>query len=225
MNNLLSKILLTLLSTVTVSTLSLSAAPAIPLQDLLIDIKPDIGFNPGDLVLNPDATLTPTVVVPNSFSAGDVARATDVNQNFAALESAVNNNTSGIDWVSVSYDSAFIDSGIILTNKTELAEVTLNVPSDGMVSLQFMGTVMCTNGTYRQYFSKIPVADEATGIIYLVMPDHTCNGNRAASVKSYVYEVEKGVNTFYLIGLNSNGGGEKVKIKGNVIATFYSRRY
>jgi len=224
MNNLLSKTLLTLLSAVTVSTMSLSAAPAVPLQDLLIDLSPDITFNPGDLVLDPDATLVPTVVVPNSFSAGDVARATDVNQNFASLESALNNNTSGIDWDFVSYDTALLDSGIDLTDKTELAEVTLNVPSDGMVSLQFMGTVMCTNGTYRQYFSKIPVAEES-GFFLLVSPDHTCNNARAASVKSYVYEVEKGVNTFYLIGLNSNGGGEKVKIKGVVTAKFYSRRY
>ena len=224
MNNLLSKTLLTLAGTLTATTMTLCAAPAVPVQDLVIDIDPGITFDPGDLVLDPGVSLTPTVVVPNSFSAGDVARANDVNQNFAALESAVNDSASGIDWVSVPYDSALVDSGIVLTDKKELATITLNVPSKGFISLQFMGTVMCTDGYYRQYFSKIPVSEES-GMILLTVADHTCNGVRNASVKNKVYEVEKGINTFYLIGQNSNGNDKKVKIKGNVIATFHSRRY
>ncbi len=224
MNNLLSKTLLTLAGTLTATTITLCAAPAVPLQDLIIDLDPGITFDPGDLVLDPGATLTPTVVVPNSFSAGDVARASDVNGNFAALENAVNDSTPGIDWASVSYDSALLSSGIVLTNKKELASVTLNVPSKGFVSLQFMGTVMCTDGYYRQYFSKIPVSQES-GLTIITPYDHTCNGVRNASVKNKVYEVEKGVHTFYLIGLNDSGNDKKVKIKGNVVATFYSRRY
>ena len=87
-----------------------------------------------------------------------------------------------------------------------------------------MGTVKCIDGYYQQYFSKIPVS-EASGMILLTVADHTCNGVRNALVKNKVYEVEKGVNTFYLIGQNSNGNDKKVKIKGNVIATFHSRRY
>jgi hypothetical protein len=218
MNNLLSKILLTLLSTVTVSTISLSAAPTVQLQDLLVDQKPDIVFNPGDLILNPDLLLTPTVVVPNNFSAGDVARAADVNQNFAALETAINNTTSGFDWTQVAHLVP-----IPIEGNTEIAKVIINAPSDGFVVADFAGQAKCASHTYHLWISDLK-PDGANDLMVLRLP-YSCNGNLHTPVEKNIFEVKEGINTFYLVGYVGGVTKVNLQILGQFVARFYSRRY
>lgn len=217
MNNLLSKTLFALLSVATVSTISLSAAPAIPLQDLLVDTVPDITFDPGILTFDPDAVLPPTVVVPNSFSAGEVARATDVNQNFAALESAINNSTSGVDWVQVAHTTP-----ITIHGTTKVAEVAINAPSDGFVVVDFMGQAKCSTDAYHLWISD-DEPNGATGLMVIRFP-YECNGKLHTPVEKHVFEVSKGISTFYLVGYKS-GTAVDLQIIGEMSATFYSRRY
>ncbi len=219
MNTLLSKTVLSLLSTAMVSTMALNAAPAVPLQDLLVDIKPGLSFDPGDLVLNPGALLAPTVVVPNSFSPGDVARAIDVNQNFATLENAINNSTSGVDWVQVAKLTP-----ITINGTTEIAEVVINAPSDGFVVANFMGQAKCSNNSYHIWISD--VKPNGTNNLMVLRLSYSCDSNRLQTpVEKHVFEVSEGINKFYLVGYTSGATEVKLQILGQLSATFYSRRY
>ena len=71
----------------------------------------------GLLMINPPA-LADTLAVPNDFAPGTPARSADVNENFAAVESAVNDNDSRITAIEqrgavLVYDGAGNDLGVL----------------------------------------------------------------------------------------------------------------
>lgn len=72
----------------------------------------------GLLMINPLA-LADTLAVPNEFAAGTPARSADVNENFAAVETAVNDNDSRITAIEqrgavLVYDGAGNELGVLV---------------------------------------------------------------------------------------------------------------
>lgn len=86
--------------------------------------------------------------IAGSFSDGDVLTATKMNE----VSSAVNDNDSrvsslesklpGVDWATISLQSVYLGNGV------NVGSVTLSVPGEGYVLVQFTGLACVTSGDW-----------------------------------------------------------------------------
>ena len=136
--------------------------------------------------------LAADLTIPNTFTAGTAAVAGEVNANFAAVESAVDDNNariganeadiaqlnsaaSGADesafpCVMISFPIIGIDCFFELgTAAVTVQQVTISAPTDGFVLLSFSGSLRIdhTNGTLSQVCYELSTAEAG--------PQPSCN--------------------------------------------------
>lgn len=144
----------------------------------------------GLLMINPPV-FADTLAVPNDFAPGTPARSADVNENFAAVESAVNDNVSRITAIEqrgavLVYDGAGNDLGVLI-----------NIADD---------ECCISVATSEGYIFSVKLADgsaagtsTSAGSLYFESTD--CSGtayhNEPAGFLSRLYDLSGVVNWYY----------------------------
>ena len=90
------------------------------------------------------------LAVPNTFSAGTPAKASEVNDNFTAAKTAVDDNFARLPmvWASTDENPAAIEVDPYV-NPIETNTVTITVPSDGAITISGSAKVSSTSRAFR----------------------------------------------------------------------------
>ena len=166
----------------------------------------------------------------NIFQANTPAVAQDVNDNFTAVETAVNDNDDRIDAnesnivdINTELDSvpgvAFVkqaSSASLTGSYSNIMSITVNVPSSGYVFTTATGMIQVSNKTSSSssdYCSVYVGMSDASNTnpdtytrFYISGIGPSGSFNIPYSVQ-HVYPVTTGSNTFYLVGIENGGSG------------------
>jgi hypothetical protein len=177
------------------------------------------------------------VVLPYTFSAGETAKAGEVNANFETLKNAVNSkykaletmvngkqdkfSSAGVEWL-------YIDArDINLRGETkEIGHVTLSAPSDGYVVVRFDGRAIASKGDQLVLAASDDLEwDGNDGITTVFGYDDEYNVRNFSHTR--IYTVNEGNHIFYAIGENVShtDGTGKAYIWATLSATFFPNRY
>ncbi len=157
------------------------------------------------------------VTIPNSFTDGDVISAGDMNANFTAVETAVNNNesdiaTNGSDIAALQAAQVgaaqSVDAGAITVNTTtsSLASVAVSAPAAGYVLVITSAEMIFnhTNGT----LSNMNYGVSEVGTTYdndqdkdVTIPSAAPSGSYTLTTSAQkIFPVTAGAHTFYAVG-------------------------
>lgn len=156
------------------------------------------------------------VTIPNTFTAGEIAVAADVNANFTEVKTAVDDNnnrlgtleTSGFDYVSyINIDEDTLAVRGDSPEFSEIASVTVVAPADGhiMVTASGYGCIHTANEYVQIILSKSSTAISGIyGNFYSVNAGATnqvCSTGQSTSYSfKYAEPVSVGsTNTYYII--------------------------
>jgi len=159
------------------------------------------------------SAISADVAIPNTFTAGSTAKASEVNENFTALK----NGLGGIEWANIS------SGGVNFHDVTVIATVTLDVPTDGYIVVHFDGRAKPSVGD-RLVLAASDDGDwhinDGTVSIYGDGHTHSFSHTR-------VYQVSAGSHDFDAVGqIWVNYGGDDIaSVYGTLTATFYPNRY
>jgi len=157
------------------------------------------------------------VTLPNTFSANTPAVADEVNANFTAVKTAVDNNNARLNVLEAATFDYKRDISIIANNLavrhdspeySKITSVTVTAPADGfvMVTASGRGCIHTANKYVQLLLSSSPTAYSSLSSNYLAISgastDQSCGVGQSVSFSfTHTEPVSEGsVNTYYFIG-------------------------
>lgn len=115
------------------------------------------------LTLVASPVLASEVTIPNEFSAGTAAKAAEVNANFNAVKTGVDDNYARLPMVWASTheggNASYIEAAPYDGSDIETNSLTITVPSDGVITMSGSMTIISSNSAY---FYILPQLDGVT---------------------------------------------------------------
>ncbi len=189
------------------------------------------------------STWAGSVTIPNTFVAGTTARASEVNANFTAVKTAVDDNdakTPGIDYNHYS----IIGGGAISGTTQTVTSVAVTCPTNGYVLASASGMALIvhtsgassllsyrltTNATYSIPDWWIIGGSYPDGLRFLNMPSAAATGNYRGTLATHaVFQVIGGTTvTIYLRAKSGSlGAADDVSVDNvDIQAIFVPNRY
>jgi len=172
------------------------------------------------------------LTIPNSFTSGTAASAADVNANFTAVETAVNDNDTrltGMPGIEYRYDS----SGTSLTaaySNAGAQSITVSAPAAGYIHVQLSGTMNQYEDTYAYVGIGITTTTVLSGSdIWTGSSVNFVDENPLTWIPfstQTVYYVNSAQTVTFYANAYKGGGTNSVYFNPRMmVATYYPKRY
>jgi hypothetical protein len=160
------------------------------------------------------------LTVPNSFSNGTAADADEVNSNFAAAKSAVDDNYARLPlvWASRDEDTAPIQP-VPSIEPIEMNTLSVNVPTDGVVTISGSLSVYYQNSSG---FYLVPYIDgsSVTGTSYMALSYNQQNQWNTLSY-TVTLPIASGSHTISQVGTSVSTPTNLLVMWNNLTVTFF----
>lgn len=176
-------------------------------------------------------TWAGSLTIPNTFTSGTTARASEVNANFSAIETAVDDNDARITQNTAAIPGIatanVTSSSTLPSSNTNVLSVTITAPDSGFVFVSASGMIQVSNHTTAGFssvyvgVSNISATLSASDYTRLYLSSTVSNGSYEIPYAAHsVYPVSQGVNTFYLVAREDGSTGTGVVYFNRLTAMF-----